>query len=342
MFILVSCGKAQILEKEANSTKNTSEAQIIGIRDVQTNEPNSVWLVNVQGEILYTTDKGGSWVKIKDNNIKDVEHLFLLNKVKVWAVTSQGTLYVSKDNGNSWEYLAHLNYSDQSIVGPILDLSFVDGLHGWILDPFSIWRTEDGGKSWQKFHPGTKRNKIVEHFFAMQFIDDKVGWITALGGTVYSTIDGGKTWQDYKVTPTNNDVRALYFVDEKNGWVFCGSNGELFHTQDSGKTWQLQSTPYQNINIKSINFINKSEGWAVGSQTIKGINTPYETHGLILHTTDGGMNWQKMEIEKKEKFYAGVYFNNLEQGWLFSSNNIYHTDDIGKTWNQVALLTSSE
>ena len=33
-------------------------------------------------------------------------------------------------------------------------ISFIDESHGWVIGTFSIWRTEDGGKSWIRVSPG--------------------------------------------------------------------------------------------------------------------------------------------------------------------------------------------
>ncbi len=58
------------------------------------------------------------------------------------------------------------------------------------------------------------------------------------GHIVYST-DGGASWKQASV-PVSSDLTAVFFVDDKQGWV-VGHDGVVLHTVDSGDTWHCSS-----------------------------------------------------------------------------------------------------
>lgn len=61
--------------------------------------------------------------------------------------------------------------------------------------------------------------------------------------------------------------------------VVVGERGHIATSDDSGKTWQQAEVPTRAM-INAVYFISPNEGWAVG----------YDE--LVLHTTDGGKNWE--------------------------------------------------
>jgi len=76
------------------------------------------------------------------------------------------------------------------------------------------------------------------------------------------------------------------------------------------------------LNLNKVLFLDARTGWAVG----KG--------GTILHTTDGGQNWQPQASESDENF-IDIDFINPTTGWAVSSRIILRTQDGGRTWREV-------
>ena len=69
-----------------------------------------------------------------------------------------------------------------------------------------------------------------------------------------------------------------------------------------------------------IYFSDAKHGWIVGHQ------------GWVLHTADGGENWEKQTVNTNEDFKA-VYFTNLRNGWAVGDKGlIATTDDGGRHW----------
>ncbi len=61
--------------------------------------------------------------------------------------------------------------------------------------------------------------------------------------------------------------------------VAVGEHGVITYSDDDGKTWAQSNVPVD-VTLTAVAFANPSDGWAAGH------------YGIILHTSDGGVNWQ--------------------------------------------------
>jgi photosystem II stability/assembly factor-like uncharacterized protein len=122
--------------------------------------------------------------------------------------------FITHDSGESWQsqpFFALQNYSDE-VVDPhlLIDVSvplpsFTSLTTGWVGN-ISIYRTTDGGRSWQHFdHPLPIRYSDP----GLQFIADRVAFALAYTGEplnfqapseLYRTTDGGKSWTTLRYT----------------------------------------------------------------------------------------------------------------------------------------------
>ena len=78
----------------------------------------------------------------------------------------------------------------------------------------------------------------------------------------------------------------------------------------------------------SIQFIDEKRGWIVGDR------------GLALKTTDGGINWQSVDVISKGALKDITFIG--DQGWIVGENGlILHTSNRGKAWKKVDTLSGS-
>lgn len=102
--------------------------------------------------------------------------------------------------------------------------------------------------------------------------------------------------------PTTNELYDVYFADSTEGWVTAYDG--IFHTSDGGNAWERQ---YQMIAVH-LSGLNKTELWATGNRD------------TLLHTTDGGVYWNKVTIKEftdMDSVAGGVaiYFFDNNFGW---------------------------
>src|SRR3984893_12990065 len=126
---------------------------------------------------------------------------------------------------------------------------------------------------------------------AVYFLDQNRGWVAGSGGTLLGTIDGGQTWR--KLLPlTKDNLRDVYFADEKIGWLVAErdvlklkTNDEprtyLLKTEDGGFSWRRVYLNGSDVNARLVRavFADAERGWVFG-----------ET-GVVFATRDGGAHW---------------------------------------------------
>jgi len=122
--------------------------------------------------------------------------------------------FITHDGGESWQsqpFFALQNYSNE-VVDPhlLIDVSvplpsFTSLTTGWV-GTISIYRTTDGGRSWQHFD---HQLPIRYSDPGLQFIADRVAFALAFTGEpinfqasseLYRTMDGGKSWTTLRYT----------------------------------------------------------------------------------------------------------------------------------------------
>ena len=103
-------------------------------------------------------------------------------------------------------------------------------------------------------------------------------------GHILHSDDAGKTWTQVPV-PASENLTAVYFADEKNGWA-VGHAESIVRTQDGGESWELVHFEPENAQpLLDVCFADASRGVAVGA------------YGLIYTTTDGGAVWSQVPFE---------------------------------------------
>ena len=200
---------------------------------------------------------------------------------------------------------------------------------GWMVGELGrIFRTNDGGKTWNRQPAGTARP-----FLAISCLDDKRAWIAGKEGIVYVTTDGGESWKELE-TNSPRHVFALEFVNDKRGHG-AGDWGAMIHTEDGGRTWQAQQVPTDvelpeiaydmgvepgDVNLYGMAYGDDSHAWIVGE------------FGVILASEDGGLTWKQQKAPIESTLF-GVHFNDAQHGWAVGIDaNIIHTEDGGQTW----------
>jgi len=101
-----------------------------------------------------------------------------------------------------------------STRGPQYLLSFVDDQHGWFADDLNLWRTTDGGQTWNLLLSS-------DHILNIFFSNREVGWLERITG-VYRSEDGGKRWTRVSTSLEYPEgmIGGMYFLkDGQTGWI---------------------------------------------------------------------------------------------------------------------------
>ncbi|HEX8142730.1 MAG TPA: YCF48-related protein [Pyrinomonadaceae bacterium] len=139
-------------------------------------------------------------------------------------------------------------------------------------------------------------------------------------------------WQATRRGEAGKDLNAVFFADQKRGWV-AGDNGFVSRTEDGGVNWSQQPIE-TNEAINDIYFRGKDEGYVlVGSR--------------IFGTRNGGERWQELRRFSAADFGGGepelysLRFSGKKKGWIVGSVSrrdvvvdslLIYTDDGGASW----------
>jgi len=252
---------------------------------------------------------------------------------------------------------AQWNYVEPGIAAKN-NVFFSDINHGWVAaDDSTIIRTQDGGLTWEIHNVGTngKYKSTLLHpdnvasihtgsmYNTISFINGQQGWVGGVEfymdenfqnfwveGTLLYTNDGGDSW-DFLSDETFPIIEDMVFLDENTGFFifYTYQIGSIAKTDDGGNSfvdlWHNASVNYTPIN--SLNFADNQNGYAALDD------------GLILKTTDGGLNWVTEQIADVN--LNSIFFINANIGWVVGNNGkIYKSEDGGNNWTEQASNTS--
>lgn len=163
--------------------------------------------------VLWTQDSGQRWLKIElplpdwapdffevprsSIGCLSEDSEMLPNGTALILISCRSTdaldfaLYRSFDGAQTWEALA---VPENDGLGILID--FLDDENGWIAGS-SIYRTQDGGHTWQ-----TIKRVGWDRFLSFQFVNQQTGWATVeqsvrkgvVTWAFVRTEDGGRTW----------------------------------------------------------------------------------------------------------------------------------------------------
>jgi hypothetical protein len=205
------------------------------------------------------------------------------------------------------------------------DFNFDFPTQGWILLDEHLFRTVDGGGTWDEVTP------TAEHIGAVTFRGTD-GWVVLTealeGGVAYSlarTRDAGRTWQTQPVTLfAAEDAWILpksiriQFDDSQHGTIHIqhatSANFNIqsaFVTGDGGLTWKQTESAVEmppegqpeEADILQRNMLTDSLGWTKSQYgncsfsdavTKAGADCTQETR--LVKTTDGGESWQTVPL----------------------------------------------
>ena len=231
-----------------------------------------------QSVILFTSDRGKSWVRQASNTCGDLEDLYMVSGSTGYITaqcyptncigSDQAGVLKTTDGGSHWNFqpfgLADCGEAPNAFVSD--GISFPERETGYVVDNDCILKTTDGGVTWKRqtasgacdVNASTNTCGIIEY---VTCVDAGRCWASVdsdTSGTGYVLRLNGNSWTAYPVDTSANvckqaDMDGILFFDDDNGLVFgedqCVSGppgvekGMMFRTTDGGKTWTPETLP---------------------------------------------------------------------------------------------------
>ena len=201
---------------------------------VQFVNANTGWAVGNLGVVLHTTDGGETWSKQLDG--------------------IQAADIVAKEASTPEEQTAAQRLVKDGPDKPFLDLYFQDEMNGYIIGAYNlIFKTTDGGKSWQSWQKHVMNPKEM-HWYGLRPAGNALFLVGEQGMLLRST-DHGETFKQI-ASPYKGSFFGL--VASKGGQVVIyGLRGNAFWSGDQGRTWKKIDTK---IEVTIADGIELSDG----------------------------------------------------------------------------------
>ena len=270
------------------------------------------------GGLFKTTDGGSTWTPVTDGQVgsasvgavamapSDPDIVYIgMGEVQLRANVLQGDgVYRSDDAGKSWR---HLGLADTHAIGRIRvhptdpDRVYVAALgHPFGPNPErGVFRTSDGGKTWEKVLFRDERTGAVD--LVMDPGDPAVLyatlwqvyrkpwrlWSGGEGSGIFKSTDGGDTWSELTRNPglpagvLGKITITVSGADPDRVWANLeAEQGGLYRSDDGGRSWELVND-HRDIWQRAFYF-QRLEADPVDR------NTLYILNFRLMRSTDGG------------------------------------------------------
>ncbi len=227
-----------------------------------------------------------------------------------------------------------------------------------------VWKTEDGGRSWESMSDGFFGGSVGS--IAVAETDQNMIYVgggektvrgnVSSGYGVWKSEDAGKNWISVGLEKTRHISRIRIHPNNPN-IVWLASMGNLykdnpergiFKTEDGGRTWK--KVLFVNAGVGAVDLeVDPNNPRILYASTWKVRRTPYdlssggEGSGLYK-STDGGETWKNISSNKglPEGIWgiSGVTVSpaNSNRIWLIVENDnggVFRSDDGGESWNKL-------
>ncbi len=253
----------------------------------------------------------------------DTNHVLVAAIGNPFTSNKERGVYRSTDGGDSWEKTLYI--SDQTGVA---DLEFAPDdpsivyaaawearRKPWTIisggNEGGIFKSEDGGKSWNKLSRGLPSGIIGKIDLAVSPADPNRVWALieapdSLGG-VYRSDDRGES---FELVSTKKELldRPFYYcnidANPLNANSIYVSSTRFWHSADAGKSWKRIRTPHSDNHDLWINPLDTNT-WVQAND------------GGSTVTRDGGKTWSSIENQSTAELYQ-VAVDDQTPYWLYA------------------------
>jgi photosystem II stability/assembly factor-like uncharacterized protein len=182
-----------------------------------------------------------------------------------------------------------------------------------------IFRTANGGQSWEVISPDLTRNDRTKQKWA-----------------------GGPITGDNTGVETFGTVFAIAESPKQAGVIWAGSDDGLVHvTRDAGKNWTNVTSRMQGLpEWSTISLVEPSRFDAATAYVVVDAHRLDNTKPYLYKTTDFGQTWTRLDGNLPQDVYLhAVREDPARRGQLYlgTERGVMYTGDDGRTWKALKL-----
>jgi photosystem II stability/assembly factor-like uncharacterized protein len=283
---LISVGQRGYIVYSDDGGQNWVQADVPASSDltaVSFPTPQMGWAVGHDGVVLHSVDCGATWIKQFDGRaaaqVMTAHHKSLKsckschNDIEPPKVTKQGAEPVLMEDVKS--------FIEKGPDKPFLDVWFENDTTGFIVGAFNlIFRTVDGGKSWEPWFDRTENKKRL-HLYAIRPVGVDL-FITGEQGLILKLDKKAGQFRALKLPY----IGTIFGITGKPGAVIAfGMRGNVFRSTDGGESWKKVET-------------GMSLGVIGSTVTADGTIILVNQAGHLLVSKDDGASFTPVKIEQ--------------------------------------------
>lgn len=256
-----------LLIKEEGEFSIFSEKSGFSIIDYS--DANIFYVSTFNGKLFKTEDGGYTFVEITpfgDEVYEKINPIAIDKNNPNIIYYGSISLYISENKGETWRILNE----SRSWNTPIEQINLSSSSENifYISTYNEIWKTEDGGKSWDSIllrnldENIELSNTINKDFFIeIDYNNPKLIWVAKSGfgnqEKLLKSEDGGITWQDLTNNfPEELNIRCIVNQLQTKGNIYAGTNAGVYYFDKLSETWikYNDSLPNVPVNYLKINY----------------------------------------------------------------------------------------
>jgi photosystem II stability/assembly factor-like uncharacterized protein len=314
----------------------------------------------VAGGVWKTTDAGISWKPLFEHHAvssigaiavdpqdPNVIYVGTGEEALRGDISDGDGMYKSVDGGKTW---THIGLDDTKHIAKIVidphdpNIVFVAAI-GHAYGPNAergVFRSTDGGKTWQKVLYKDDKTGAIDLTFAAQnshtlyaalYQEVRTPWGFTSGGPgsgIYKSVDGGTTWKQLQGNglPTGVMGRIGIAVGADGERVYAlieAEKGGLYRSDDGGEHWQFINGNHD-FTQRAWYFMNI---YADPKQT----DTVYILNTGMYRSTDGGQTFKSVNAPHGDRHDLWIDPTNTDRMIEADDGGATISEDGGKTWS---------
>ena len=223
-------------------------------------------------------------------------------------------------------------------------------------EPSALWRSEDGGESWERMPGLTDLPSSSDWAFPPRPETHHVRWITCHpregerlwlaieAGALVSTPDGGESWQDR--TPGGpRDTHEAVIHPERPDTLRIAAGDGYFESGDGGRTW---CTPAHGLDVTYLRSVAVDPGdpdvvlVSAASRAKRAYVAGHADGRLYRRVTDDLCTGRWIRVRSgwpdEPSTIAPLLLSGSAAGelWAADERGLHRSEDGGETWDRMA------